>query len=263
MSPEEQLLLEKIIYTSFIVPLLLCITLVWLLLVFLRRRHRTEIERKEAELREQKLLLEKQEALQAERNRIAAEMHDDLGGGLTSIKYLAHRAIRNMDNSKDRDIAFKIVNHSTKLISNMRDIIWAMDSAKDNIQSFVDYVIPFSKDFMGDHEIQFDVNINGEVPNSVLTGEQRRHLFLVIKEALHNIVKHARASAAELEILFTSEDFNLIIKDNGIGIRQNDRNGHGLINMQNRVEELSGRMELVGPPGTEILIGIPYAYNKS
>ncbi len=81
--------LTQIILVSFMMPVLLSALLIWFFISFQRRKHRYETEKKDAMLREQALVIQRQEAVQAERNRIAGEMHDELGSGLTLIKYLS------------------------------------------------------------------------------------------------------------------------------------------------------------------------------
>ena len=141
-----------------------------------------KIERQEMELERQKHLLEKKELLEDERNRIAAEMHDDLGSGLTTIKFLS-------DSVKAEDAADPIVheiqNQARGLLENMSEIIWAMNSRYDSMDDLVSYLRRYAVDFLEKHQKQlvFQSDI-GAVPLE-LTGEKRRNIFLVIKELLH------------------------------------------------------------------------------
>ena len=106
---------------------------VWYLI---RSYYQRQLEKKNILLREQQLILEKQTALQAERTRIAAEMHDDLGGGLTTIKFLGQKMLRKITDVEHKTQLTKIVDNSQHLVSNMSEIIWAMNAGFDTLDSF-------------------------------------------------------------------------------------------------------------------------------
>ena len=200
--------------------------------------------------------LEKQQALQNERNRIAAEMHDDLGGGLTSIKYLSQKAIKKNDIDSTKEQLEKIVTHAQTLVSNMSEIIWAMNTGYDTLENLVGYIRRYTNEFLEAYNIELSFNAAAVNTNPSITGSERRSVFLVVKEALHNIVKHAQATKVQFKIS-CNEWLNLEICDNGIGIQQGKK-GNGLRNMKQRVEKLNGELIFSNcQPGTKILITIP------
>ena len=211
----------------------------------------------ESKLNEQRLILEKQQALQAERNRIAAEMHDDLGGGLTTIKFVSQRAIRNLGDTKESALLQKIVNQSDKLVGNMSEIIWAMNSKFDNLESTVAYIRRYAMEFLKDHEIQLSYDSSAVQRDSVLTSTQRRNLLLVIKEALNNIVKHAEASQVKIEITSVADQISILVADDGVGITDTNVLGNGLENMNERMESIGGTFKIAKQEkGTTLILGL-------
>ena len=226
-----------------------------------RSYYNRQLEKKNILLREQQLILEKQTALQAERTRIAAEMHDDLGGGLTTIKFLGQRLLRKIDNIDQKTQLTKIVDNSQTLVSNMSEIIWAMNAGFDSLENLVAYCRRYASEYLSDHKINLSypkVVFNQKIEFS---GEKRRHFFLVFKELLHNIVKHADASQVEILWSIGFEDLLLTVKDNGVGIAKEKSatatTSNGLRNMQMRMEKLGGKISWTNEGGTVAQIKLP------
>ena len=215
-------------------PLLLIGILLWFLIFFIRNK-------KDAIIREQALIIEKQTALQHERTRIASEMHDDLGGGLTTINFLSQKLIRNMQDDQEKASLEKIVNQSQTLVTNMSEIIWAMNAGFDTLDNLVAYTRRYAREYLDTHDIKLHFHVEGDITDIELTGEKRRSIFLVIKEALHNTVKHSQAT--EFSILFdVTSTLNIVLGDNGVGLPKETRiNGNGLRNMEKRVTALGGQ----------------------
>jgi len=247
MSPEDETLLYKVIYTSVFVPLLLCGLLMWFLIYYQKKKHQSE-------LREKELIIQKQTALQSERTRIAAEMHDDLGGGLTTIKFLGQKMLRKIDNLEQKSQLNKIVNNSQALVSNMSEIIWAMNAGFDTLESLVAYCRRYASEYLRDHDIGIVYEaLESNGPKVEVSGEKRRHIFLVFKELLHNIVKHAEAKQVQVIWTLDKEQLVLSVKDNGNELSS----GNGLRNMQQRIEQLGGTISWTDNEGTLTEIKMP------
>ena len=251
MSTEDQLLITQITYAAFVIPIILCGVLLWFLIFYQKKKY-------ESKLREQDLLLQKQQALEDERNRIAAEMHDDLGGGLTTIKFVSQRARRKMENPRDQALLDKIINQSNTLVVNMSEIIWAMNSKFDNLESTVAYIRRYSKEYLDDFDIELTFNSHSEDPQITLTSAVRRNVLLIIKEALNNIVKHAQATSVTITLNQEESRLNIEITDNGIGLVSENKLGNGLENMQDRVDQLGGCIRYENAePGLRVECHIP------
>lgn len=204
----------------------------------------------------QKVVLEKQAALENERARIAADMHDDLGSGLTRITYLSQMALANPDN---RENLQNINKTSYDLVENMSEIIWAMKEENNSIEDLITYIKLYSVEYLESNAINLEITIPENYTNIVINGDYRRNIFLSVKEALHNIVKHSKASIVKIEISFET---NLIItiKDNGIGFdckSEKIKKGNGLQNMTKRIENIYGSIECISDNGTKLLFTIP------
>ncbi len=198
-----------------------------------------------------------EQSLNSERSRIASEMHDDLGSGLTTIRYLSNKALKNADSTEEGEQIRKISDQSNELIQNMSEIIWAMNSRNDTIEMLCSYMRRYSSEYLDQYKIQLNWNQNVEDANSVVTGEKRRAIFLVLKEALHNVVKHSKASQVSIKIDNILKKLVVEIHDNGIGFDTNNSNasGNGIYNMKKRIESVQGEIKIITTSeGTSILI---------
>ncbi len=246
-------------------PLLLSVILIWGFRRFQQNKHLSELEKKDALLREQKLLIEKHLAVENERSRIASEMHDDLGSGLTTIKYLSDRAIQNAKSDTDKQQIEKIATQSNELIRSMSEIIWSMNTRFDNVEMFCFYLRRYASEYFDDYQIQLHWNQNLDNPRLEISGERRRALLLIVKECLHNVIKHAQATIVNISIHTDANHCSLEISDNGIGFELDKirEHGNGLHNMQKKLSELNGNVKIQsGPSGSTFYIMIPLQANQ-
>jgi len=262
MSPADHALLNKVIYTSVFVPLLLCGLLIWFLIHYQKKRHQSEMQQKEDELRISQLKLEKQTALQNERTRIASEMHDDLGGGLTTIKFLGQKMLRKIDDIEQKSQLNKIVDNSKALVSNMSEIIWAMNAGFDTLDNLVAYCRRYASEYLGDHNLQLSYQGLSGDSSIEFSGEKRRHVFLLYKELLHNIVKHADATKVHISWDLDSNNIALVVTDDGVGMNAvldniDMEGGNGLRNMKARMQQLGGEISWKTDKGTITEIQLP------
>jgi signal transduction histidine kinase/ligand-binding sensor domain-containing protein len=209
------------------------------------------------QLRSQKIEIEKNAAVQAERNRIAADMHDDLGSGLTKITYLSQMA---MQNTTQADELNKINKTSAALVENMSEIIWAMKEENNSIEDLILHIKNYTVEYCESNNLKFEIKIPEEYNNISISGEKRRHIYLVIKEILHNIVKHANAKLVSLSITYNNTDLLIHVKDDGIGFANNKMgkiSGNGLSNIQKRIKQVNGFVKFENNNGTSINLQIP------
>jgi signal transduction histidine kinase len=229
-------------------PLFLGSILVWFILTYQKKKFQNEANMKDALLREQALKIEKQQAVEHERTRIASEMHDDLGSGLTTIRYLSDRALKQAKNSEEVEQIKKISEHSNSLVRNMSEIIWAMNSRFDNAENLVGYLRRYASEYLTEHEIklQFETS-DSDLDKIEVSGEKRRNLFLVFKELLHNAVKYSGAHQIAISI-HTGEEFHIVISEidgNGFEPGKSMEKGNGLYNCEKRINSIGGKINFL------------------
>lgn len=198
-------------------------------------------------------LIERRHAIERERGRIAKDIHDDLGSSLTRIMLLGQRAKSDLAEQKEVDVHLnKIISFSQSTVQAMDEIVWAVNPRNDNLDGLVNYLAEFADQFFQDSKIRcrLQMPISSQL---VVPTEVRHDLFLAIKEALNNVLKHSMASEVRIEVLSAESTINVVIDDNGRGfdLGQRGQNGHGngLQNMRRRMDAVGGQMDIVTTPG--------------
>jgi signal transduction histidine kinase len=195
--------------------------------------------------------LERQHALEKERARIANEMHDDLGSSLTQIALLGELANRDLERT-DRagEHIRKITGTAREVFRAMDEIVWAVNPKHDTLSSLTGYLSKFAQDFLRPAGIRCRLDLPEQMPASPLAADERHNLFLTVKEALNNIVKHASASEVWLRVAVTESTCLIIIEDNGRGfdIPTARPGGNGLGSMRERLAAIGGELKLESQP---------------
>lgn len=202
----------------------------------------------------------RQRAILLERERIIADLHDDVGGGLSSIRMMSDlMAVRETDKEVASFVG-KISETSKEIAQRMNTIIWSLNTENDTLQNFVEYVRQFGLSYFEGSNIRFQCNTSGNISfDNQLSGVQRKNLFLITKEALHNVLKHSGAENAEVNIRLKGKELQLEIADNGRGIVNPNNFGNGLKNMKKRIEEIKGSIDFLSNNGTLIKLKISIA----
>jgi len=210
-----------------------------------RSYYRRKLEKKNQLLREQALIIKNQQAIEHERTRIASEMHDDLGSGLTTIRYLSDKALMQAKDTEEVEQIQRIADHSNTLVRNMSEIIWAMNSRFDDAENLAGYLRRYASEYLEEHSIPFSFDIDEEqLENVNVRGEVRRNLFLVFKEVLHNTVKYSGASEVIIHLHIAD---HVTIKVSEVGARgfdplSSEEKGNGLYNIKKRMDAIQGRI---------------------
>lgn len=208
-------------------------------------------------LQKQRMSFEKQKAVEQERTRIAMEMHDDLGSGLTSIRYLAE-GLTNDAPVQARSTAAKIVSSARLLVDNMNDIIWTMKSDNNTLEETLGYIRKQAADQLENAGIPYHFDFPKQVPPVKLGNEQKRNLLLIAKEVVHNIVKHANATAVNISAEMDEKTLKIIIADNGKGFDPVALPlvGNGLRNISRRAKEMNAKLEITRSEGMTVSVGV-------
>ena len=152
-------------------------------------------------LQVQKILLEKKQAVEKERTRIATDMHDDLGAGLSRIKFLSETiGMKKQQHLPIEDDINSIRTYSHEMIDKMGEIVWAFNEKNDSLEDLLSYTRSYTVEYLQENGIYCRVNEPDTLPEIEVSGEFRRNIYLTIKETLHNIVKHAEATKVFISI---------------------------------------------------------------
>jgi signal transduction histidine kinase/ligand-binding sensor domain-containing protein len=213
-------------------------------------------------LREKILRLEKEQAVEKERNRIARDVHDDLGSGLTKIAILSEVTKTQLDKKETASAQLeKISSSSRELVDNLQDIIWVLNPKNDSLENLAAYIREYALKFFDGTDISVKIDFPSQLPSLKLSEEERRNIFLVVKETLNNAAKYAGCSLVHIELVIQKQELQLIIRDNGKGFELNRVRtfGNGLLNMRTRMEQVNGKFEICSEKqkGTITTLSVP------
>ena len=187
--------------------------------------------------------------LEKMRSQISKDIHDEVGAGLTKISLMSEAAKIESPSNRSMEVTFeKLANEARNISKGLHEIIWSVNPDADNSSSLFDHINQYAREFLEDTNLRLTIEINDDYKMQ-LSPHNRRNIFLIVKEGLNNIVKHADANEVRL-ILNTSNNQSISIKlsDDGKGITdkiENDsslllnsktRLKHGLNNMHSRAE---------------------------
>lgn len=208
--------------------------------------------------KEMSILRASLEGAATERFRIAKELHDDLGSGLTGIRFLAEK-MAHQDKDGQTESLRKIQESTKSLTEQMSEIIWSMDSDSNTLEELLAFIRMKIATLLGENEIDYRFSFPAQVPELRLSGFFRRNVYLLVKEAVHNAIKHSGTDRMDITIAL-GEGLDMTIADYGHGIKesQKGRTGHGFRNMEQRVRALSGTWTIGAENGTVLRFHIPY-----
>jgi ligand-binding sensor domain-containing protein len=192
------------------------------------------------------------------RTRIASDLHDDVGSSLVRITVLADAGKRDAAATNMAEQLGAISGISRGAISTMKDVVWSIDARNDTMGGMIQYMQEHLHNMLTPANIDFELNHTGISDNEKLPMEFRQNVYLIFKEAINNVVKHAGATRVQVDIQKESGYFVMQIKDDGIGLKEKKfNNGHGLYNMQLRADRLKATFDIVSDKGVTILLKVP------
>ncbi|MBC9909698.1 sensor histidine kinase [Chitinophaga varians] len=214
-----------------------------------------------SKLNKQKIAFRQQLALEQQRNRITADLHDDIGALLSSLQInssvasqLLHKSI-----SEARQVLDKIERQSRDIADKIGDIIWSMKSSDQELMSVGSRISNFVYDILGATDIQYQVRIDRDVDLRLHDMTIRKNIILIAKEAINNAVKHSKATFIAIDLHVANDQLVLQIVDNGIGYSGLRTQGNGMTNMKKRATETGGILTVQTAPlkGTTIIVHMP------
>ncbi len=207
--------------------------------------------------------LERERALAHERERIARDLHDDLGSSLARISLLSGLLRADRDNpSQVESHAVKISQSADQTVRALEEIVWAVRPGSDSLQSLVEYIAHFANELFEGGGIHCRLDLPQDLPAHPLQPEVRHNIFLVVKEALTNTLKHAAAREVHVRAEATGNALEIMVQDDGRGFDSNGHSrGNGLGNMRRRAQAIGENVTIESRPGqgTTVRLSLHFA----
>ncbi len=206
--------------------------------------------------------LNKLKEIEKIRNSLSKDIHDGAGASLSKIALLSESLKKEIDNN---EVSLKKLNQisglSRSVIDDFREIIWSTNAKYDNVASLMAYSRNYCNDLFDETNIECSIKFSDDNSEFYISPLKRQTVFLVFKEALHNILKHSSATKCEVEIYVSQNEIYLVVSDNGLGFDFDKTSvfSHGLINMNKRAASCNGQLKILSSPGngTKISLNIP------
>jgi signal transduction histidine kinase/ligand-binding sensor domain-containing protein len=225
------------------------------------------IERQKARARLKRL--EQERALERERTRIAQDLHDEMGAKLCRISFLSEHARRDSVNPAEMQEQIKsISDDSREVLHSLDEIVWAVNPQNDTLEHAASYLAQFAQDYFSMTGVECELMVPAQMPAYPVSSQVRHHLFLAVREALANILKHSAATHAKISMVCRNGSFEIMVKDDGKGFDSNTQmadDAHigdardGLRNMTKRFADVGGQcfVESTVGQGTTIKFILP------
>ncbi|MDD5139959.1 MAG: sensor histidine kinase [Verrucomicrobiales bacterium] len=201
-------------------------------------------------------LAEHERALERERARIAQDLHDDLGSSLTRISLLSG-LLQTDKNNPDQVAAHagRLSLSAAQTVRALEEIVWAVRPGSDTLQSLVEYIAHFANELFDGNKTRCRLDLSQDLPALALPPDVRHNIFLIIKEALTNALKHASAKEVRVTAKASGSTIEIVVADDGKGFAPSDttteagkRNGLG--NMRQRAATIGGKLDIQGTAGS-------------
>ncbi len=225
--------------------LVMVVLIVFIVSLIIRHKVRTESE---AIRRQKELERERERTLSAERARISADMHDNIGAALTNITMIAEQ-LKQRPQNISADALNMLVLTAREATQDVRTIVWSMNHHYDRLDAFAAYLREKAHQQFDPTPIDFNIDFPDQLPPIEISGEMRHNLFLAVREALNNVVKHSHATRAHLSMTLEEQLLTIVVQDNGIGIEQKETFGNGTHLMQRRLKQIGGTCWITSEKG--------------
>jgi signal transduction histidine kinase len=199
--------------------------------------------------------------LERVRTRIASDLHDDIGSNLSQVAILAELVRRGMSgqDAKALEQLDQIAATSRETVESIGDIVWSIHPDHDHVADLGARMRHFATSVFTARDIKFDFHAPGR--DLKLEPQARSQVFMIFKEAVHNIARHARCSYVDIRLVIYDGELIVTVSDNGIGIRPTPHAGNGLANMRRRAELLRGTLVIASNAacGVKVTLKVPIA----
>ena len=185
--------------------------------------------------------------IKRERTRISRELHDDIGSELTRITVISQVLQKKVNDDGEMHEKLRKISEAGKNVLGMiGEIIWTMNLQKDNLENLIAHIREFVTGYLETNGIEVNFEVPVEIPPFQVSGENHRNIFLVVKEAVHNITKYSKATSVDISMDFIEKMAIFEISDNGSGFTASEKNnrGNGLRNMDQRMKDIGGNFRI-------------------
>jgi signal transduction histidine kinase len=191
-----------------------------------------------------------QSRMQHIRNKIAQDLHDDIGSTLSSISILSDLAMKDNSGSTTMETMNEINDSSILLMERMDDIVWSINPRNDSLDNLLMRVRHFATTLFEARDINYRIDIQKNINEVRLPMDYRQHIYLILKEAINNLVKYGHASVASIDVQFDHRHLQLCVRDNGQGFDPSvPSTGNGLSGMYRRASLMNADISIVSAPG--------------
>jgi ligand-binding sensor domain-containing protein len=194
------------------------------------------------------------------RMRLASDVHDEIGSGLSQIAVLSELA-RTRLNAHSPAVANsleRVVEISRELLSSISDLVWAIKSDRDRLGDLTSRMRRFASETLGAAGIEVDYEITGVMHDQKIDFEKKRQIYLIFRESIRNILRHSECKHVFIQLVYEAGQFTLILRDDGVGFRPSaEQNGCGLASMRERARSLGGQIEWSSNGGTTMTLRTP------
>ena len=213
-------------------------------------------------LARQKVLFQQQMALEIQRSKMTADLHDDIGASLSSLQInsaVASQLVNKNDKEQARIILDKIETQTHDLAAKIGDIIWSMKPGKEEFMTMSSRIKNFANGILSATNIVYEIKIDTVIDTIVKDITTRKNIVLITKEAINNAAKYSQAVHISIDLQLVQNSIQLKIWDDGTGFDSVNTSGNGISNMRKRVAELNGIFSIISGPqkGTAITAQIP------
>jgi signal transduction histidine kinase len=195
------------------------------------------------------------------RNRIASDLHDDLGATLSSISIMSELVNQQIKDQLPQasSLLEKIGSSSRNMIESVNDMVWAINPKNDSFENVIKRMRSFASEILSAKDIAFHFDFDKNLLRSKLKTDTRRNFYLVFKEAINNIAKYSFATNAFVMLWNRENNFKMTIRDDGNGFDLNSvLRGNGLTNMQQRAAIMKAKFNLESIPGKGTIIELEF-----
>jgi len=190
-------------------------------------------------------------ALERLRIQIAADLHDDVGARLTKVAMVTELVDRETaDNDRSKPHIRNIAKTTREVIQAMDEIVWTINPANDTLDHLANYIFHHAQEYFHDTGVRCRLDLPAQLPSHAIGTERRHNLFMAVKEALNNVLKHANATEVSVSLAVDVSLLIITIADNGRGFSTDTASaGDGLANMKQRLARIGGQLILQSQPG--------------